>query len=87
MRDDDRIRVLHMIDAAESVLQFTAGRDLSDLEEDRMLLFAVVRAIEVMGEAASKVTEDTSLYEFDDIKAQLEAYSSAASTPSRVSVG
>ena len=53
MRADDRVRVEHMIDAAESVAQFTAGRQLADLSTDRMLLFAVVRAIEVVGEARS----------------------------------
>ena len=36
-------------------------RDLRrlDFESDQMLLFAVVRAIEVLGEAAGKVSEDT----------------------------
>ncbi len=30
-----------------------------DLDGDRMLLFALVRAVEVIGEAASKVTPET----------------------------
>jgi uncharacterized protein with HEPN domain len=59
MRDDDRVRILHMVDAAESVEQFAAGRKRGDLDTDRMLLFAIVRAIEVIGEAASKVTNET----------------------------
>ncbi len=59
MRDDDRVRILHMIDAAESLEQFAAGRGREDLDTDRMLLFAIVRAIEVVGEAASKVTDET----------------------------
>jgi uncharacterized protein with HEPN domain len=48
-----------MIDAAESLEQFVAGRKRVDLETDRMLLFAIMRAIEVVGEAASKVTNET----------------------------
>lgn len=48
-----------MIDAAETVGQFMSGRSRADLDSDRMLLFAVVRAIEVVGEAAGKVTEET----------------------------
>lgn len=48
-----------MIDAAESVGQFMAGRRRVDLDRDRMLLFAVVRAIEVIGEAASRVSDET----------------------------
>ena len=34
------------------------GRARTDLDEDRMLLFAVVRGMEVMGEAASRLPED-----------------------------
>jgi uncharacterized protein with HEPN domain len=47
-----------MIEAAESAAQFIADRSRSDLDSDRMLLFAVVRAIEVVGEAASKLSEE-----------------------------
>lgn len=59
MRADDHIRVQHMIDAGESVVAFTEGRVREDLDRDRMLLFAVVRGIEVLGEAASGVSEET----------------------------
>ena len=59
MRNDDRVRILHMIEAAESVEQFASGRKRGDLDTDRMLLFAIVRAIEVIGEAASRVTDET----------------------------
>lgn len=58
MRDEDRVRVSHMIDAAESVARFIAGRRRTDLDADRMLLFAVVHAIEIIGEAAGKVSAD-----------------------------
>lgn len=58
MRTEDRVRLRHMIEAAESAIQFMAGRSRADLDTDRMLLFAVVRAIEVVGEAASKLSEE-----------------------------
>ena len=58
MRTEDRLRLRHMIEAAESAIQFMAGRSRADLDTDRMLLFAVVRAIEVVGEAASKLSEE-----------------------------
>jgi uncharacterized protein with HEPN domain len=48
-----------MIEAAETARQFIAGRQRSALDENRMLLFALVRAIEVIGEAASKVLLET----------------------------
>jgi len=59
LRADDRVRMLHMIEACESVQRFIQGRRRLDFESDQMLLFAVVRAIEVLGEAAGKVSEDT----------------------------
>jgi uncharacterized protein with HEPN domain len=59
MRDEDRVRILHMIEAGESVAQFMSGRNRDDLDEDRMLLFAVVRAIEILGEAANKISPET----------------------------
>lgn len=58
MRDEDRIRILHMIEAAEAVAQFVAGRKRNDLDQDRMLLFALVHAIEILGEAASKISPE-----------------------------
>jgi uncharacterized protein with HEPN domain len=59
MRSEDRVRILHMIEAAEEASTFVADRQRADLDSDRMLLFAVVRAIEVIGEAAGSVTEET----------------------------
>ena len=58
MRAEDRIRLLHMVEASQAALRFMAGRQRSDLQTDQMLLFAVLRTIEVIGEAASKVSED-----------------------------
>jgi len=59
MPPDDRTRILHMIEAAETVATFIAQRNRTDLDQDRMLLFALVRAIEILGEAASKVSRQT----------------------------
>ena len=59
MPPEDLVRLQHMLDAAEAAIEFMQGRDRSALEHDRMLLFAVVRAVEVLGEAATKVTAET----------------------------
>lgn len=48
-----------MIEAAESACNFVVGRARTDLDSDQMLLFALVRAIEIVGEAASKVSSAT----------------------------
>lgn len=56
MRAEDSVRLRHMIDAAESALRFIQGRNRADLDSDEMLLFALVRAVEIIGEAAGKVS-------------------------------
>jgi uncharacterized protein with HEPN domain len=58
MSPEDRVRILDMIEEAESATGFIAGRARQDLDRDRMLLYALVRAIEVLGEAASKVSPE-----------------------------
>jgi uncharacterized protein with HEPN domain len=48
-----------MIEAAEIIAEFVSGRTRADLESNRTLLFALVRAVEVFGEAATKVSSTT----------------------------
>ena len=59
MPPEDRIRVLHMIEATETALRFVTARQRADLNSDQMLLFALVRAIEVIGVAAGRISETT----------------------------
>jgi uncharacterized protein with HEPN domain len=47
------------LDACDSIGRFVAGRERRDLDTDEMLLFALVRAIEVIGEAATQISADT----------------------------
>lgn len=56
---DDLIRLQHMLDAAVEIIGFVEGCERSDLEKNRMLTQAIVRDIEVIGEAAGKVSLDT----------------------------
>ena len=65
MRAEDRIRLLHMVDASQAAMKFVSGRQRDDLQTDQMLLFAVLRAIEVIGEAASKVSDEVRLANTD----------------------
>jgi len=53
---DDDTRMRHMLDAAQQAQTFMAGRSREDLDTDPMLLLAVVKAIEIVGEAAAKVS-------------------------------
>jgi uncharacterized protein with HEPN domain len=54
----DLIRLQHMLDAGKDALQFALGRERTDLESDRMLALALIKALEIIGEAASKVSEN-----------------------------
>jgi uncharacterized protein with HEPN domain len=56
MSRDDAVRIQHMIDAIEAAVRFAQGRSRSDLDRDEMLLFALVRAAEIVGEAAGKLS-------------------------------
>jgi len=57
MQPNDRWRVGHMADAAEQALAFAQGHQRADLENNAMLRMALTRAVEIVGEAASQVSE------------------------------
>jgi len=47
-----------MLDAAREAIAFTAGKGRDDLKADRVLSLACVRLLEIVGEAASQVSQD-----------------------------
>jgi uncharacterized protein with HEPN domain len=59
MRKDDRVRLQHMLDAANEALTFIQGRIRADLDNDRMLVLSLIRELEIIGEAASKISAET----------------------------
>jgi len=54
----DIIRLRHMVDATNQALTFVAEKSRSELETDQLLTLALVKLIEIFGEAASKITRD-----------------------------
>ncbi len=48
-----------MRDAASVALTFAAGKGRADLETDLMFQFAIVRALEIIGEAAARMPDAT----------------------------
>lgn len=58
MRRDDGIRLRHMLDAAQDALSFSEGRSRGDLETDRQLVLAIVKCVEIIGEAAGRVSPE-----------------------------
>lgn len=61
MKPEDRIRIQHMIDAAEEALSFTDEISEKDFSQNRMLILSVIKEIEIIGEAASKISEEIKL--------------------------
>lgn len=59
MQRDDRIRLQHMLDGAREALSFAEGKRREELDEDRLLVLGLVKAIEIIGEAAYQVSEST----------------------------
>jgi len=59
MCKDDEIRFRHMLDAAREAVEFVKGCERGDLDTDRKLVLALVKDIEIVGEAANQITEPT----------------------------
>ncbi len=59
MRRDDRVRLQHMLDAAKEALGFAKTRNRYDLDSDRMLVLALVKDMEIIGEAGYQVSDAT----------------------------
>jgi uncharacterized protein with HEPN domain len=56
--DDDRFA--DMLDAADAIGRFISGKKRSDLD-DEVLFWALVAQVAMLGEAASRVTEESRL--------------------------
>lgn len=57
MKRDDWVRVRHMLEAAGEAISYAGETTREGLGQDRKLALALVKCIEIVGEAASKVSE------------------------------
>lgn len=57
-RHDDIVRLRHMLDHAREAVAMLAGKERADLQSERMLELALVRLIEIVGEAAARVSPE-----------------------------
>jgi uncharacterized protein with HEPN domain len=55
-RRDDSVPMRHMLDHAREAVAMIQGRARSDLHTDRLFQLAITRLVEIIGEAASRVT-------------------------------
>jgi len=57
-RRDDSVPMRHMLDHAREAVSMVSGRSRRELDTDRMLQLALTRLVEIIGEAAKRVTPD-----------------------------
>jgi uncharacterized protein with HEPN domain len=58
-RHDEIVRLRHMRDHAAEAIAMTKEKKRDDLDDDRMLELALVRLMEIIGEAARRITPET----------------------------
>ena len=52
----DRGRLEHIIEQINNIEEFVANKSLKDLENDKILQYAVIKCIEIIGEASYMLT-------------------------------
>jgi len=58
-RDDPNVRLRHMLDYSREAVALLRDRKRADLDSERTLGLAILRCVEIVGEAASRVPADT----------------------------
>jgi len=56
--NSDRVRLLHIQEAISYIETFLANKTKDDLYNDALIRFAVERQLEIIGEAANRLSED-----------------------------
>jgi uncharacterized protein with HEPN domain len=58
-RRDDTVPLRHMLDHAREAVALVQGRTRADLDSDRTVTLALTRLVEIVGEAANRVSDAT----------------------------
>ena len=56
-RREAAVRLRHMLNHAREAIEMARGKTRNDLDSDRKLNLALVRLLEIVGEAAARMTE------------------------------
>jgi uncharacterized protein with HEPN domain len=56
--EQDIVRLRHMLDAAKKIVEYTEPIQRADLDRDEKLALALVRLLEIVGEAAKAISPD-----------------------------
>jgi len=55
----DKQRLIHILESIEEIEKYTTGENLENFMQNSMMKFASVKQIEIIGEAANHITEET----------------------------
>jgi len=58
IKHEDEVRLRHMLDAAIEIRQYVQSSTREDLSHDRKLVHSLVRLFEIIGEAATQLSEE-----------------------------
>jgi uncharacterized protein with HEPN domain len=61
LKVEDSIRLKHMLEYSREALSLINGKYRANLDEDRTLNLALVRLLEIVGEAANRVSEEAQI--------------------------
>ena len=56
MSNRDLIKLYHMLDSAQAISGYIKGKERKDIENNRLVKQAIIREFEIIGEAASTVS-------------------------------
>lgn len=54
----NRERLLHILEAIDNILEFIGTKSFEDFKREKILRFAVIKNLEIIGEAAYLLTQD-----------------------------
>lgn len=55
----DAVRLQHILEAAGEIIAYTKGASFETFKDNSMMLFATVKQLEIIGEAANNLSEET----------------------------
>jgi uncharacterized protein with HEPN domain len=58
MNSADEVRLRQMLEAAREAISFAKGCTRGDLDTNRMLFHSLIRNMEIIGDAASRVSKE-----------------------------
>ncbi len=55
----DVVRLQHILEAAGEIISYTKGATFEGFKDNSMMLFATIKQLEIIGEAANSLSEET----------------------------